>query len=282
MPTDDDLEALVWSSPVRRTEGDWLAAAGYLLRRLAAVTPGDIRLGPYWISNRYDHDGSWCSRIACASPLPFVQSDGWEASFCVSGNREGSWADIDIFPFRGRQKVGEVGRFWGFHYNATAGWRSRGWMYSDGCGDWDYVTGPGKCYFAAAAIDIVRQPRRDRPPILGFRSVTRKGRDLPPGPSAVAVSLSHVERDGVPLTVGIDEPRLLATGEIPSLRVPVRPADNRGGEFAIESLTPPGVWRPGDYRVVVRVRRPVELGWGDGPDADVSPPIRFRIGGQRA
>lgn len=276
MFTDAELEAQALSSPVRRSEADWLAIVGHLLRRLKAIVPGEVRLGPYWIGNDSDRSGSFGCRLASEESFPFVPSDAWEAAFCITGDAERAWADIDVFPFRNGRKVGALGRFWNIRYG-NEGWRSLGWRYSDGPGEWEWVNRRGICFFSQVRADIVRQPLIDKPPILCLRHVNKPNREVPKFPCHVSVSLSRIERDGTVLTPPTDEPTRLSDNSEPAIRIRVTPSENRSAEFALGLLSHRNVWSPGSYTGVLRVRRTTELGWGDGLDSDISQPFGFDI-----
>ena len=274
--TDAELETLVAQSPIHRDEPTWLAVQDHLLRRFREVVPADVQLGPYWISNHYDNDGSFGSRIRCRTGLPFVpESDAWEASSCTSGDKLTSWTDIYAFPFRRGRIVKPGGAYWNLRYESGA-WHSRGWKWSD-YGEWEGIRRAGDCYvFTRHVCEMVRQPSHARPPIAVIRSGKRFGEQWPEeGVRALHVSLHDVRRAG--------EPDDLSAETILALLDPARQATVpvylspriTSGEFAIGNLAVRGGWIPGDYTVSLRVRS--EPHRTDGPASDVTAPISFTI-----
>lgn len=285
----DPLDAELFADASGRCERRWLEVACHAIERLETFLGHPIELGPYWI-NENRHAATLHARLRARSAFPFVGSDCWEGHLTIgSAPPDGlTWVDVLAFPFRQGRAVTDAGRYWYLSLRSATGlgsskWLSGGWHFSDGPGEWEWVTQAGTVF------DVFRFPARSRTSairgggtvlveldVLAGRYELGSGLGLP-DPNRIAcadVSFYSIERDGVAVHGPLVRPPGLPGAEGARWRVygkdveaPILHAPNL---HPIESG-----WTPGAYEVVYRVQG---LRQEEGNVCShLSEPVRFRV-----
>jgi hypothetical protein len=273
-----DLHEMAVADPTGRTEEEWLDVFEFLLARLSATTGAKIEVGAYWLEVGAGA-AALGARIRADGPLLWTASDSWEAAFCVTGDSEGAYADVMAFPFLCGSVVTRDGRmddlngereveeFW-IHY-ADRKWEDHGWRSPDGAGEWDFIRRPGDAFFRGIRCTSVKDRFAVLEPImisvgggsgdggslgdhasLAIHRLLRNGQEIVATPSTVPLPRSGVSRR---LPLG-------------STRLPTA--------FRLDSVSIPGGWVPGEYRVEIRV------GYARNStscDSDISDAAKFEV-----
>lgn len=268
------------ADPRGRTEAEWLDVFEYLLGLLRDATRAEIEVGAYWLDVEANAAAAALgARIRADGPLLWTDSDCWEAAFCITGGREGSYADVMAFPFlrgsvitrdgrlddlRGAHEVEEL---W-LHYTDRK-WVDQGWRYPDGAGEWDHVRRPGDAFFRAISCTGVKDRFTVLEPLM--ISVDCVHGQEPTLGDRASLSIHRLLRDGreiVAPSSAVPLPRPGSSHRLPfgSTKLPA--------SFRLDSLPIPGGWAPGKYRLEVRLdhsRSPASR------DSDISEAGEFEV-----
>lgn len=280
MNTVPNLEQKTIADPRGRSEEEWLDVFEYLLGSLGSATCARIEVGAYWLDSMSTlASASLGARIRADGPLLGINSDCWEAAFCITGNGAGSYIDVFAFPFlrgcvinrdgplEGVAQDDEVEEFW-LQY-ADRRWNQRGWRSPEGTGEWDYVRRPGAAFFRDIRCQSTKARfRSSEPRLISLDRAGDRRRSLGARASLSIHRLLRQDREIVtpPSTVAIPRP---GTRSRPHLGSTMLPAT-----FPVDSISIPGGWTPGEYQLEVR------LHWESAPsscDSDISDPIRFEV-----
>jgi len=280
--------------PRGRSEDEWLVILGSLIRRLDDAIGGYVIVGEYYISGKGDDANvSLVAYLRSRDPLPWVPSDSWEGPISIDGDRMGTSSQVLASLFLGDAWVTCDGPVveppqepmyddrWALDFT-EAGWRSFGWVVLEGDPE-PVVTKPGDNYPQSLAcvplstsfsvgspvlieVDLTGYPLRSTSPVDD------------PDLGVARFSLISVNRDreGGNLVPWSKSP--------PKSRSPrvqrVRGVVGQRRKMASLDLTPwkiHGGWRPGKYRVSLRLqyRHPEDRSWDWL--SEISPPIEFQI-----
>ena len=247
----------VWDDPRGRDHYDWARLLRQGLGQLERDLGRAVELGAFWWHGPLSHaSGGLGARIRFGRCDVLPEADLWEAAFCISGNRgERAGADIFAFPFREKTNLGlDQEQNWIFSLQSDNGqnfgsWRSVGWVYWDGPGEWSYATEPGCIFYEIEpTTDEVRVAVGEPIAI----AVTLDSAFV--GHSDYWCSLHRVEESRRGAIVDMSAPgNWLSWAECPA-------SDSRDGESSVavtvdaSRLSIAGGWQPGSYRVSVRVR----------------------------
>lgn len=275
-----DLEELAVADPRGRTEEDWLEVFEHLLTSLSAATRAKIEVGAYWLDVDSTAAGSASlgARIRADGPLLWINSDCWEAAFCITGGSTGAYVDVMAFPFLRGSVVTRDGRmadldgshevedFW-LHY-ADGRWEDRGWHYPEGAGEWDYVRRPGDAFFRG-----IRCSAKDSFAILEplMISVDRAYQSDPTLGDRASLSIHRLLRNG---RENVEAPSggLLPRPGSPQ-RFPFGSAE-LPASFRLDAVPIAGGWTPGRYDLEVRLNYARYPG---SCDSDISGAIQFEV-----
>ncbi len=282
----------IHNDPRGRSEDKWINTLKFLVSRLAYATSSNLHIGRYWISDiPGDVIAASGARVRAKSPFPYVESDYWEAAICYTGNKEHAYSDVFAFPFlkgspvtsRGRiadfGEVIELDEFWWFQF-VDGEFKSKGWSFPDGLGEWGWITKPGDEYLQCIKVTLISAEFQPGSPIEATISVPLLDKIYAtrshPNISVPRVSLVHVNRNRentnlvpwncYPPRINSRNIQLLdqLTVSKSTLKIDLTSFNIRGG------------WVPGKYHMSLRLQNFHEIGdWT--ATSEISEPFKFII-----
>lgn len=278
--------------PGDRTEDEWLTILEFLKIRIGEALSTTFDVGCYSYEDFPGYaSAGMAARIRSRKGLPDIESDYMEGIILFGGNRGGNGhANVSIFPFLNSSVLTRRGRICDFGPNEELDelvwytfkegqFKSMGWTYEDGPGEWAGVTRPGDIYIKPLEYTLVSTETPQDSPIF----IDLKIPELPlvcarfSKNSIPRISLLHVNRNReqtnlVPWNVAIPKSNSRHVQYIANCSMP----SNRILRVMLNTFNIRGGWVPGKYHLSLRIQNFHNPEHWTG-SSDITEPMKFRI-----